>query len=174
MRDNAQYSQNKEDNDSQISIVHIFSYPPTNLENIENNASFLSTHNVEYIILDNLNQKENKIDNDFLLKNISQLPSFINKKIIYLKEDFENLKQSFLTTIEITKNSNIYFILNQQILNLENIQKIEKVNPYLLKSNLNFFKDNVPNNFKFENYKLYMKTNKTIFDKVKIILLRYF
>ena len=91
-------------NNQQVTIVHIFSPHPsptplgeggvqssslTNSNNIvnliESNAVFLAQHNVEYIILDNLNQLDSSSNSDYLLKNISQLPSFRNNKLIYVK-----------------------------------------------------------------------------------------
>lgn len=172
----------KNTQESKVSIVHIFSPHLGQLPNrdsempsedtlkvIENNAIFLHSHNVEYIILDNLNEI---LGGDFLLKNISKLNSFQENKLIYVKKDHSKLKALFLTGVEIATNENIYFIKDKQIVDLENISKIEKENPLLKKNDTEFFKQNVAENFKWVDFKLYMKKNKNFWDKTKLFFNR--
>ncbi len=158
---------NKQSYSNAVTIVHILqnlnlTNQSTILELLENNAVFLSQHNVEYIILDQNN-------NDFLLKNISTLPSFQNKKTVYTKEAFINFKQSFLSGVNMTNSENIFFIQNSIPININNVYEIEKSAPLLQKKDLEFFIKNVPENFKWEKFKLYMKKSKNIFDKLKLL-----
>ena len=158
---------NKQSYSNAVTIVQILqnlnlTNQSTILELLENNAVFLSQHNVEYIILDQNN-------NDFLLKNISTLPSFQTKKIIYTKEAFVNLKESFLSGVNMANNENIFFLQNSIPININNVFEIEKSAPLLQRKDLDFFIKNVPVNFKWDKFNLYMKKSKSIFDKLKLL-----
>ena len=99
-----------------------------------------------------------------------------------IKKEFVNLKQSFLTGVEIANNPNIFFVQNHTEININTVFEIEKSAPLLQKDNqtletlvplndLEFFQNNVPANFKFENFKLCMKKEKNIIDKIRLFFI---
>jgi hypothetical protein len=159
---------------SKVTIVHICNYlQPNTLTNskkivnlVENNAVFLSQHDVEYIVLDNLRQQQEA----FLLANISKIPSYQTKKFEYIKEkNTYNTKDIFLTGIRLATNQNIFFVFNEIEIDINNVFEIEKSAPFLQKQDLNFFQQNTPVNFHPKNFKLHMKKNKNILDKLKLL-----
>lgn len=169
--------------EQKVSIVHIFNHLAPSphpspigmgvVQTIDSNAVFLTQHNVEYIILDSLSGAEENI----LLENISKIPSYQNKKLEYIKYRgftsvqvlVQNLKEIFLTGAKIASHPNIFFIFNDQELNINNIFEVEKSAPLLQKQDLNFFKQNVQENFNPKNFRLHMKKNKNIFDRIKLL-----
>jgi len=158
---------------NKVSIIHIFNFlPQDNLTNknkivnlIENNAVFLRQHQVEYLILDNI-QDAGQVN--LLLSNISKVPSYQNKKLEYIRDANSDLKKIFLTASEFANHPNMFFIFNELEININNVFDIEKSAPLLQKQDIVFFKQNVPPNFHPKNFKLYMKKNKNIWDKLYV------
>lgn len=161
---------------SKVSIVHIFNLlQPHTLTNnqsivnlIENNSVFLRQHQVEYLILDNLKGDGQE---NLLLSNISKVPSYQKNQLEYVRDANSDLKEIFLTATKFASHQNIFFIFNELEININNVFDIEKSAPLLQKQDLEFFKQNVPPNFHPKNFKLYMKKNKNILDKIKLLFI---
>lgn len=156
-----------------VSIVHIFNllqpHTLTSRENIvnliENNSVFLRQHNVEYLILDNIRDDSQE---NLLLSNISKVSSYQKNELEYVRNTNSDLKEIFLTAAKFASHTNIFFIFNELEININNVFDIEKSAPFLQKQDLNYFTQNVPPNFHPKNFKLYMKKNKNILDKILI------
>lgn len=161
---------------NKVSIVHIFNFLlQDNLTDknkivnlIENNAVFLRQHQVEYLILDIIKDVGQE---NLLLSNISKVPSYQNKKLEYIRDANSDLKEIFLTASQFASHSNMFFIFNELEININNVFDIEKSAPLLQKQDIEFFKQNVPANFHPKDFKLYMKKNKNILDKIKLLLI---
>jgi hypothetical protein len=159
---------------SKVSIVHIFNFllqdsltDNTKIVNlIEKNAVFLRQHQVEYLIVDNI--KDNGQEN-LLLGNISKVPSYQKNELEYVRDVNADLKELFLTATKFASHQNIFFIFNELEIDINNVFDIEKSAPFLQKQDLNYFTQNVPPNFHPKNFKLYMKKNKNIIDRIKLL-----
>jgi hypothetical protein len=89
---------------NKVTIVHIFEHlnqadSKTVKNIIENNAFFLHSHNVEYIVIDNLSNT----DENLILQTISQTTSWQEKKLEYIKTKNQSLKESFALGAKIAK-----------------------------------------------------------------------
>jgi hypothetical protein len=135
---------------------------------IENNAVFFRQHHVEYLILDN---KQDALQENLLLSNISKVPSYKNNNLEYIRDASTDLKEIFLTATRFASHPNIFFVFNELEININNIFDIEKSAPLLQKQDIEFFKQNVPANFHPKDFKLYMKKKKNILDKIKLLLI---
>jgi hypothetical protein len=135
---------------------------------IENNAIFLTQHNVKYILLDNLREPEQE---NVLLGNLQKIPSYQNKKLEYVKDKDSDLKNIFLTATKFASHPNIFFVFNEISISINNVFDIEKSTPLLQKQDIEFFKQNAPPNFHPKDFKLYMKKNKNILDKIKLLFI---
>lgn len=161
---------------SKVTIVHIFNFlQPQTLTSsehivnlIENNIIFLKNHEVEYIILDNLNFPNQE---NFLLENISKVPSYKQKKLEYARDNSKSLKEIFLTGAKLATHPNIFFVFNEAQIDINNVFDIEKSAPLLQKKDLDFFTQNVPHNFQPQNFKLHIKKNKNLLDRIKLLFI---
>lgn len=161
---------------NKVSIIHIFNFlQQDNLTNnnkivnlIEKNAVFFRQHQVEYLILDN---PKDAAQANILLGNISKVPSYQKNELEYIRNANSDLKEIFLTASQFASNPNMFFIFNELEININNVFDIEKSAPLLQKQDIEFFKQNVPANFHPKDFKLYMKKNKNILDKIKLLLI---
>lgn len=148
---------------TQISIVHIL-----RKENLEyksiilQNKAFLDSvdtekeKKLEYIVYDNLESYE-------VLGFIKKIAS-----IKYFRKSFLNLKTSLLESGLLASGQKIIFLKSDDILTLENVQTLEVRRPNILKKDLKKISLLQKENFKFDEFNLLIKEEKTVWEKLKL------
>lgn len=127
---------------------------------ISENFNFLKSVNVEYIVYDNL-------------KSFEILEFIKNYDIKYFRKDFKNTKTSMLESGMLADGIKLIYLKSNDILNFENVEQLEKIRPNLMKKDLKKVGNLKQENFSYDDFNLLIKDNKTIFEKVKIILSRF-
>jgi hypothetical protein len=152
---------------SKLSIIQIL-----RLDNIKNyqeiivaNAKFLhdinksGLMNVEYLVYDNLKS-------DVVLKFIKTTTS-----VKYFRKDFLNSKTSFLESGLMALGDRIIYLKSEDKLTMENVEYLEKVRPNILKQDLRKIANLKNPNFKYDNFNLLVKENKTLWEKIKLLFI---
>lgn len=143
---------------SQITVIHILRKAGIDYQKIiHNNANFLHTLNVDYLIYDNLESFE-------VLKIIKNI-----ENLSYVRKVFTNLKQTFLESGLLANGEKVIYLKSDDILNMQNVEILEKERPNILKKDLLKI-NNIKNlNFKYSEFNLLIKENKTFWEKLKLL-----
>lgn len=147
-----------------ISVIQVLRLEPKNsLPNYEKiiseNNLFLQTHNVEYIIYDNLKSFD-------VLKFIKNTPH-----LKYFRKDFSNSRNSFLESGMLSSGEKIIFLKSEDILSVENVERLEKERPNILKKDLKKISNLKKSDFHYDDFNLLIKENKTFFEKLKTLFI---
>lgn len=145
-----------------ISVVQVLRKDPLEMktsyrEIISQNSLLLHGFSVEYIVFDQLPSME--------------VVRFIRdyRGLKYYRKDFTTLKQSFLEALHLANGKKVIFLKSGDILTQENVEQMEKVRPNIFKKDVQKLKDLMRENFKYDDFNLLMKENKTFTDKIKLL-----
>jgi sulfate adenylyltransferase subunit 1 (EFTu-like GTPase family) len=143
---------------TQITVVQILRNEDLEYKKIIlNNSLFLNSLDVEYVIYDNLKSS-------IVLKFIKDV-----KRVKYFRKDFASIKQSFLESGLLASGEKIIYLKSDDSLSMENIEKIEKERPNIFKSELKKISKIKKVDFKYADFNLLIKENKTFFEKLKLL-----
>lgn len=147
----------------QISIVQVLRKEGLDYEKIVlQNKAFLDSvdtekeKKLEYIVYDNL--ESYKVLG--FVKNIAGLK--------YFRKTFQNLKTSLLEAGLLTNGQKIIYLKSDDVLTLDNVQKIETTRPHILRKDLKKISELQKDNFKYDEFNLLIKENKTLWEKIKL------
>lgn len=115
--------------------------------------------NVEYLVYDNLKS-------DVVLKFIKTTTS-----VKYFRKDFLNSKTSFLESGLMALGDRIIYLKSEDKLTMENVEYLEKVRPNILKQDLRKIANLKNPDFKYDNFNLLVKENKTLWEKIKLLFI---
>lgn len=146
---------------SPVSLVQILKNDQENIDILEANAKFLEVIGVEYIIVD-------ISKNAGILGKLNKIEAFRKKRISYIRLEKSSLKQAFIQGIDIASFDQVYFLSEEEKVDEVSLVKIDRESPKLKKIERKIFVENFPLNFDFKNFYLFMKKEKSIFDKIKI------
>ena len=125
---------------------------------ISQNSKFLETLKVEYIIYDNLKKTD--------------VLGFIKKFKYpkYFRKNFKNAKTSLLESGILANGQKIIFLKSDDLLTSENVQKLEKVRPNILRKDLRKVSLIKKEDFHYDDFNLLIKDKKTLWEKLKLLL----
>ncbi len=148
----------------QITIVQVLRREGLDYAEIINqNKTFFDSLNsegeskIEYIVYDNL-------------KNYSVL-RFI-KNIVgvkYFRKTFLNVKNTFIEAVQLASSEKIIFLKSDDILNLKNVEHLEKIRPGILKKDLFKIKKIKQDDFNYDDFNLLIKDKKSLWEKIKLV-----
>lgn len=121
-----------------------------------NNSNFLNSHQVEYIVWDNLEGYN-------ALSIAKDLPS-----VRYIRKDFKDTKSSFLESAQLSQGGDILFLKSSDVLSHENLTELERERPSLNRSQLGKLEKFPWENFKFSDFNFLMKEKKTFLERVRM------
>ena len=142
---------------SNISVIQIFKQKGIKTEQtIKTNSDFLENFDVEYLVYDNTQESE-------ILRFIKK-----NPYTIYVKEKFESITRSILTSASLAKGSRLIFLEENDTLSLENVEQIEKNRLNLLHDEVKKINGLGLKNPELNDIYLYFKKEKTFSEKIKL------
>jgi len=143
---------------TQITVVQILRNEDLEYKKvILNNSLFLNALKVEYIVYDNLKTSA-------VLKFIKDI-----KEVKYFRKNFANIKQSFLETGLLASGDKILYLKSDDLLSMENIEKIEKERPNIFKNELKKISKIKKDDFKYADFNLLIKEKKTFFERLRLL-----
>lgn len=153
----------------QISIVQVLRKDGLNYEKIlSTNKAFLDSvdtekeKKLEYIVYDCLKNFE-------VTKIMKKFP-----ELKYIRKEFLNLKNTFLEGASLSNGAKIIFLKSDDILTLENIQRIEVVRPNITRDKLEKLRSVSQDNFDYDKFNLLIKDKKTFAEKLKLLFSNLF
>ncbi len=148
-----------------ISIIQILRREGLNYSKIipENKSFFdsLSSGNqtkIEYIVYDNLKSQD-------VLKFVKSL-----EDVKYIRKTFLNVKNTFLEAGQLASGEKIIFLKSDDILNLSNVEHLEKIRPNILKKDLAKINNIKKEDFNYDSFNLLTKDQKSFWEKIKLLL----
>jgi hypothetical protein len=143
---------------TQITVVQILRNEELEYKKvILNNSLFLNALKVEYVVYDNLKTSA-------VLKFIKDI-----KEVKYFRKNFANIKQSFLETGLLASGDKILYLKSDDLLSMENIEKIEKERPNIFKNELKKISKIKKDDFKYADFNLLIKEKKTFFERLRLL-----
>lgn len=144
-----------------ISVIQIIRMDNMDHKNvIIKNSQFLKSVGVEYIVYDTLEKFH-------VLKFIRDIPH-----VKYYRYENQNLTSAFAEAGTLALGKKIIYLKSDDILNMDNVEFLEKVRPNLYKDELHKISRIKTDNFKYDNFHILIKEDRNIFDYIKIFLSR--
>lgn len=142
---------------SNISVIQIFKKSsPEHKQTIAENSLFLENFNIEYVVADYQNDHE-------ILGFIKSVPY-----AIYIKEKAMDTKETVLFLGEVARGDRLIFLEESDVLRNNNVETLEKTRLNILRTDLKkiiHFKIKTTN---LSDLYLYMKSEKTFVEKLKL------
>lgn len=148
----------------QITIVQVLRREGLDYAEIINqNKTFFDSLNsgdeskIEYIVYDNLKSFN-------VLKFIKNIVG-----VKYFRKTFLNVKHTFIEAVQLASSEKIIFLKSDDILNLKNVEHLEKIRPGILKLDLLKIKKIKHDDFNYDDFNLLIKDKKSLWEKIKLV-----